>query len=90
MYKRQGIGNGVLQDILFQSGLHPKRKLSTLNEQDQIKLCRDITAVLTEMTECGGRDTEKDLYGKAGGYRTKMSKQMCIRDRFRKGGGYEI
>lgn len=69
-----GIGNGVLQDILFQSGLHPKRKLSTLSEQEQTKLCRNITAVLTEMTECGGRDTEKDLYGKAGGYRTKMSK----------------
>ena len=26
------------------------------------------------MTEHGGRDTEKDLFGKAGGYKTMMSK----------------
>ena len=26
------------------------------------------------MTDHGGRDTEKDLFGKAGGYKTRMSK----------------
>jgi formamidopyrimidine-DNA glycosylase len=26
------------------------------------------------MTESGGRDTEKDLFGAPGGYRTKLSK----------------
>jgi formamidopyrimidine-DNA glycosylase len=27
-----GVGNGVLQDILFNAGLHPKRKKSTLSD----------------------------------------------------------
>lgn len=69
-----GIGNGVLQDILFRSGLHPKRKISTLSKEQQDKLCRDISAVLSEMSEGGGRDTEKDLYGRPGLYHTRMSK----------------
>lgn len=35
-----------------------------------------------EMTLCGGRDTEKDIYGSSGSYKTKMSKktlnQPCL------------
>ena len=29
-----GLGNGVLQDILFNAHVHPKRKLSTLKESE--------------------------------------------------------
>jgi formamidopyrimidine-DNA glycosylase len=29
-----GLGNGVLQDILFNARMHPKRKVSTLSEED--------------------------------------------------------
>ena len=29
---------------------------------------------LRDMTEHGGRDTEKDFFGNSGGYRTKLSK----------------
>lgn len=69
-----GIGNGVLQDILFTAGIHPKRKLSTLSQDEKIKLKESIISVLQEMLRAGGRDTEKDLYGESGGYQTKMSK----------------
>lgn len=69
-----GIGNGVLQDILFAARVHPKRKLSTLTREDRSRLLGSMLSVLGEMTAQGGRDTEKDLYGKQGGYRTKMSK----------------
>ena len=69
-----GLGNGVLQDILFLSGLHPKRKLSTLKEAHFKKLYDTMLDVLGKMTEAGGRDTERDLLGEKGGYRTLLSK----------------
>lgn len=69
-----GIGNGALQDILFAAGIHPKRKIGTLNEADRDNLLSRIISVLRDMTEHGGRDTEKDLYGLPGGYRVKLSK----------------
>lgn len=36
-----------------------------------------VKAVISEMAEMGGRDTEKDLYGNNGGYRTMMSKNSA-------------
>lgn len=69
-----GVGNGTAQDILFSAGLHPKRKLGKMSEQDKDRLLSSMISVLHDMTENGGRDTEKDLYGNPGGYATKMSK----------------
>lgn len=70
-----GIGNGVLQDILFSAGVYPKRKISTLDDTERRKLFNCTVSVLRDMTERGGRDTEKDIYGNAGGYTTKMSRK---------------
>lgn len=69
-----GIGNGVSQDILFEAGINPKRKLGTLHEAEHERLLSSMVGVLREMCERGGRDTEKDIYGMPGGYRTRMSK----------------
>lgn len=69
-----GIGNGVLQDILFTAGIHPKRKLAALSEAERERLMGCVTATLQKMTAQNGRDTEKDLFGEAGGYPTLMSK----------------
>jgi formamidopyrimidine-DNA glycosylase len=69
-----GLGNGVLQDILWSAKLHPKRKLGSLSEEEINSLFAELKRVLSKMTELGGRDTEKDLLGNAGGYRTVMSK----------------
>lgn len=69
-----GIGNGVLQDILFDAGLHPKRKISTLENIEKDEILGSVRSVLGKMIELGGRDTEKDLFGEPGGYITKMSK----------------
>jgi formamidopyrimidine-DNA glycosylase len=68
-----GFGNGVLQDTLFNARLHPKRKLETLTGTDTETLFRSIKSTLAEMLDGGGRDTERDLFGKAGGYRTVLS-----------------
>ncbi len=69
-----GLGNGVLQDILFNAGLHPKKKVKTFTAEDKENLFNSIKHTLSEMTSQGGRDTEKDLYGCPGGYKTKLSK----------------
>jgi len=69
-----GFGNGVLQDVLFNSRLHPKRKVNTLTDEDKENLFHMIKSTLTEMRANGGRDTEKDLFGCTGGYKTKLGK----------------
>lgn len=70
-----GLGNGVLQDILFNSGLHPKRKMGTVSHRQLGGLYEAITTTLETMTKEGGRDTEKDLFGEPGGYETLLSRK---------------
>jgi formamidopyrimidine-DNA glycosylase len=70
-----GLGNGVLQDILFHAGIHPKRKTGTLSDKELDGLFRAVKDTLAEMTRLGGRDTEKDLFGNVGGYKTVLSKK---------------
>ena len=72
-----GLGNGVLQDILFVAGFHPKRKVGSLGDSEKQILFKAIKETLEEMTDRGGRDTERDLFGNPGGYRTKMSKNTA-------------
>ncbi|MCX7615301.1 MAG: hypothetical protein N2Z65_06065 [Clostridiales bacterium] len=69
-----GLGNGVLQDILFKARIHPKRKMGTLSWKEIDVLFRSVKDTLFEMTKLGGRDTEKDLFGKSGGYLTVLTK----------------
>jgi len=69
-----GLGNGVLQDILFNSRLHPKRKVNSLDGFEKENLFKTIKETLVEMVRQGGRDTERDLFGNLGGYTTLMSK----------------
>ncbi len=69
-----GIGNGVLQDILFNARLHPKRKIESLNVSEKERLFTSIKSTLQAMIDGGGRDTENDIHEKKGGYATVMSK----------------
>jgi formamidopyrimidine-DNA glycosylase len=69
-----GLGNGVLQDILFTAHIHPKRKIATLSDGEYDSLYHSLKEALNEMTRLGGRDTEKDLFGNIGGYTTKLSR----------------
>lgn len=68
------LGNGVLQDILFNARIHPKRKISTLNTEDKQMLFHSIKETLNNMIAHGGRDTERDFLGNVGGYRCILSK----------------
>lgn len=68
-----GLGNGVLQDILYNAKVHPRRKVAALTGDEREALFNSVKATLREMTEQGGRDVEKDLFGNPGGYRTRVS-----------------
>jgi formamidopyrimidine-DNA glycosylase len=72
-----GLGNGTLQDILFNSKIHPKKKVSSFTEDNKDNIFNSIKSTLKEMTQQGGRDTEKDLFGNPGGYITKLSKNTA-------------
>jgi len=74
-----GLGNGVLQDILFAAKIHPKRKLATLTPPERDALFTAVKSTFAAMTDQGGRDTETDLFGHPGGYRTKMSRYTVDR-----------
>ncbi len=69
-----GLGNGVLQDILFHARIHPKTKVRDLSDPVRSKLFQSVKETLKEMAVKGGRDTEKDLFGQNGRYATKMSR----------------
>lgn len=57
----------------WKSKIHPKIKMKTLNEDKISELFYSVKSILNEMAEKGGRDTEKDIFGVAGGYKTVMS-----------------
>lgn len=69
-----GLGNGVLQDILFNAGLNPREKMDTLSADELDSLYRSVKDTLAAMVEKGGRDTENDLLGLPGGYSSVLSK----------------
>jgi formamidopyrimidine-DNA glycosylase len=72
-----GLGNGVLQDILWTARIHPKRKMAELSDRAIQDMYDAVKRVLAEMTAQGGRDTERDLFGRPGGYKTILSKNTA-------------
>ena len=64
-----GVGNGYLQDILFRARIHPKRRAIDIVEEERRALHKAIRETLKQAVDLGGRDTERDLYNRRGGYR---------------------
>lgn len=83
-----GLGNGVLQDILWDASIDPRFDMRDATEEDLRSLYTSVRKLLKEMCELGGRDTEKDLFGNKGRYNTQLSKnslnEPCMKC------GYEI
>jgi len=69
-----GLGNGILQDILFNAKMHPKKKVNTLAETEKEVLFNSVKTTVSAMAAKGGRDTELDLFGCLGGYKTILCK----------------
>ncbi len=72
-----GLGNGVLQDILFNAGINPRRKISSLSAKDKETLLISIKETLNDMISKGGRDSEKNILGIPGGYHCLLSSKTC-------------
>ena len=68
-----GLGNGVLQDILYNARICPRTRLEALTDAELAAMFHSVKSTLTEMAACGGRDTERDLFGAPGGYMTILS-----------------
>lgn len=83
-----GLGNGVLQDILWDAAIDPRFDMRDATQEDLRSLYTSVRKLLKEMCELGGRDTEKDLFGNKGRYITQLSKnslnEPCMKC------GYEI
>ena len=78
-----GLGNGVLQDILYNACIHPKTKIKELSEGKKSGMYKALRSTLSEMTAMGGRNSETDLFGSPGGYKPFLSKdtvgEHCVR-----------
>lgn len=78
-----GLGNGVLQDILWEAGIDPRFDMREASESDFMALYTSVKKILKDMCDKGGRDTEKDLFGQKGKYITQLSKnslfEPCIK-----------
>ncbi len=76
-----GLGNGVLQSILWNARLHPKTKIQTLTEIEQKRLFDGMKDTVQAIIEQGPRDTETDLFGVKGHYPTLptfyANQEMC-------------
>lgn len=72
-----GVGNGCLQDILFRAKIHPRRRMITLSPQELQTLYEATRNTIGLMTAQGGRDSESDLYGTPGGYRTILNRDAA-------------
>jgi formamidopyrimidine-DNA glycosylase len=69
-----GLGNGILQDILFNAKMHPKKKVNSLSDIDKEGLFNSVKITIAEMVSKSGRDTEPDLFGRPGNYKTILCK----------------
>ena len=67
-----GLGNGYAQDILWRSGIHPRRKIDTLSAAEAESLFHSFLDVVDEAVDAGGRTTERDLFNQPGGYEPAM------------------
>jgi formamidopyrimidine-DNA glycosylase len=61
-----GIGNVYGQDPLFKAGIHPLRRINTLNDNEIEALYHAIRETLQESIDHGGSHWEQNLYGEHG------------------------
>jgi formamidopyrimidine-DNA glycosylase len=71
-----GLSNSAYQDIIYRAGLHPKRKASSLSQEELQALYDNMRHVLNERLRLGGKDQFTDLYEKKGGYTPAMGPNM--------------
>jgi formamidopyrimidine-DNA glycosylase len=71
-----GVSNSSFQDIIYRAGLHPKRKVANLTEEEARGLYDAIKALVEERLSMGGKDEWTDLHRRRGGYTPRMGPNM--------------
>lgn len=72
-----GLGNSIAQDILFVAKLHPRHPIDRFAAGQIEILYQTIRKVVNDITSCGGRYDEVDLYDRPGGYVRLMDKNSA-------------
>lgn len=63
-----GLGNAYINDILYRAEIHPKSKISSLDDSRRKILFETIVETMNSATKLGGSVKEYDLFGEKGGY----------------------
>lgn len=63
-----GLGNAYINDILYKAKIHPKSKISALNDDQKNELYNIITETMNTAIDKSGSVKEEDLFGKKGNY----------------------
>ena len=71
-----GLSNSAFQDIIFRAKLHPRRKASELNLNEQKALYSSIVLVVRERLRLNGKNQFLDLYQNQGHYVSAMGPNM--------------
>ena len=71
-----GLSNSAFQDIIYRAKLHPKRKASELNSDEQKALYSAVKLVVRERIRLNGKDQFLDLYQKRGRYVPAMGPDL--------------
>jgi len=81
-----GIGNGYAQEILFQARIRPDRRMRDVSDAEAGGLYQVLRTTLAEAARLGGRDAERDLYGRPGRYVVSVDKRAASKPCRRCGG----
>ncbi|MCY3411184.1 MAG: hypothetical protein INQ03_06045 [Candidatus Heimdallarchaeota archaeon] len=71
-----GLMNSAFQDIIYRANLHPKRRMSDLDETERISLYNSIINLIEGRIAKNGKTEFSDLYGKKGEYIPLMGPNM--------------
>jgi formamidopyrimidine-DNA glycosylase len=71
-----GISNAIFQDVIYRARIHPKRKASSLSEEELRKLYDAIRYVVDERLKRGGKAEFQDIHGVEGRYIAAMGPNM--------------
>lgn len=78
-----GLDNTILHEILWEAEVNPKSKMAALSQEEYVRMHQAIEKVFPAVIAAGGLDTQKDVLGNFGNYRTKVSRntlgQPCPR-----------
>jgi len=71
-----GLGNSAFQEIAYKAKVHPKRKASSLNSEEQRALQAAVKEIISNRLQLGGKEGFFNLYGNEGRYKPIMGSHM--------------